>query len=118
RQTQILPILKGLSQFPDELADRTWYKSFSLSGGSVSDGGSNASLNLSGLTGDFQDASKLYGWFESLDFVNEIESQNQTRTSYTYNGQKRSMVRFSVTLSVQVGSSAQSDTQSASNQGK
>lgn len=95
QQGRILPILQKLSQFPGDLEQRTWYESLS-----VSEAQPHHKLSLDGITGDFQDTSKLYGWFENLDFVQSVKDHNQGRTTYQMNGQQRSMVRFSLQSSI------------------
>lgn len=95
QQARILPLLYDLNQLEESLRERTWFETISYSSGSP-----NGTLRLQGVTGDFQDVSRIYQWLDDFEFTVTQVSENQNRQNYTLDGEDRSMVQFSVNYEV------------------
>jgi Tfp pilus assembly protein PilN len=94
-QSRLLPILYNLNQLEEPLRNRTWFDSISYT-----EGQPHGTLQIRGITGDYQDVGDIYGWLDEMEFTLEQQSENQTTTTVTINGESRSMVRFTVNYKV------------------
>lgn len=108
QRTDMLALMRELDQLhPDLPDDLTWFESFDYSVSSPNSG----QLNLSGVTRNFNDTSRLYQWLESIEYVKEISSQSQSKNNYVINGEDRSLVSFSVTCEISFGSDSGQNSQ-------
>jgi type IV pilus assembly protein PilM len=94
-QTRLLPMLFNLNELEEPLRNRTWFDSISYN-----EGDPNGTLQIQGVTGDYQDVGDIYGWLDEMEFTLEQQSENQTTTTITIDGESRSMVRFTVNYEV------------------
>lgn len=98
-RARLLPVLYELNQLEAPLSERTWIRNLSFSAGEP-----NGVLEIEGVTGSFQDVSRLYQWLEKRDFTEEQTSGSQNRSTITVDGQERGVVQFNVGYEVRFNS--------------
>ncbi len=100
QKAEILPFLYELNSFPkpqytEGLRDRSWFKSFDYTKGDP-----NGKFKISGVTGDFEDVSKIFKWMESKEYIISQESESMNKQSFQL-GENRS--KEMVTFNAQYG---------------
>ena len=92
-QTDMLALLHALNKLPEGLREKTWFETLNYQSDSAK--GGIGRLQLTGMTEDFDDASRIYRWMQDLDLVTEIADESQTKKEYKINGKQRSFASFS-----------------------
>jgi hypothetical protein len=87
--------MNELDKLDKPTRERTWFTSFSFS-----EGNPNPTMQIEGVTGDFQDVSDINQWLQGMKFTVKKKSQNQSRKSYTINNEKQALVQFSVSYEI------------------
>ncbi|MFB6354958.1 MAG: pilus assembly protein PilM [bacterium] len=115
QRAQLLPMMRALDQMPKDLEDQTWLKNLSYR--NQQSGSSKGVLTVSGITGSFDDVSKVYQWLERMEFVVTVkrESTTQSRTTVTVGETDRSMIQFEADCVVKFTSPSKSKKSSGQN---
>jgi len=93
QRTNMLGLLYALNNLPEKRREDTWFEELSYR--SDRENGGKGRLQIAGMTGDFDDASQIYRWLESIEMITEIADESHTKQDYEINGEERSFVSFS-----------------------
>ncbi|MFP4687118.1 MAG: pilus assembly protein PilM [bacterium] len=96
-KAKILALLYEINRLPDDLRERTFFKDINLSRGQ---GEGDATLNITGVTGDFDDASQIFRWLENRPYIIKHESEDVSRSTYSINEREVNMTDFTAQYSV------------------
>ncbi len=96
-KAKILPLLYEMNRLPEDLRERTSFQSIRISRGQK---GNEGKLNITGVTGDFDDVARILAWLENRPYIMEHLSEDFSRSTHMIGEREVNMTDFSAQYSV------------------
>ncbi len=103
QKSDILALLWEIEQFPrpdygPELRERTWFESFDYTKDEP-----EGTFTIQGVTGNYEDASRVFRWMENRDHIISQISENMSTQEFVIEGEEWDMISFSARYSIAFG---------------